>query len=109
MAKTHCFIHFYDEKVGEFMYKCEGIPKMPPNSENINWSCKSDSKIEKSFKVSYSNTVRDRAISNLLMLGYAPKNTELAQKGNNLSKNSSFYNSEKDAYILPKRPLEYFV
>ena len=108
LFETGCYLHFYDEKVGEFLYKVEGIPKLPIQTETLNWVCKSEGLLEKSIKIFHNNPVRDRAIHNVMLLGNSPKIAD-THKGVYLMKNSSFYNSEKDAFILPKKPLAYSV
>lgn len=108
MCETGCLIHFYDEKVGEFLYKLEGIPKMPVPTETINWMCKTDVHFEKSIKIFHNNPVRDRAVHSTIALGYSLKNTDNPKSGF-LLKNSSFHNTEKDAFALPKKPLNYSV
>jgi hypothetical protein len=108
MDETICFIHFYDEKVGEFLYKVEGSPKLPIATETVNWMCKSDINFEKSIKIFHNNPVRDRSVHSLLLLANFSKNEGL-QKSSFFVKNSTYHNSEKDAYALPKKPLTYSV
>lgn len=108
MYETGCLLHFYDEKVGEFLYKIEGTPKSPAPTETLNWMCKTEVSYEKSIKIFHNNPVRDRAVNGVIVLGNIQKNTD-HQKGGFLIKNSSFHNSEKDAFLLPKKSLTYSV
>jgi hypothetical protein len=104
MARYECIIRFIDEEVGEFMYQVNGMGLLPSVIESVQWGCKNNIVIEKPFRISTANLLRDRAIYFLLQnVGKGLLKTKFKDA---LSFNTSMLNE----YLQPSRiPLKFDV
>jgi hypothetical protein len=104
-----CSIVFHDPEVGEFMINVIGTGLIPAPVEQTNFIGTSGIPIEKIIRLSFSNSLRERAIHAYVNMNYSAGNNSGSKfrSGSGRDKSKSF--GEKSSYQLPQLNLNYQV
>ncbi|KAI8929614.1 hypothetical protein BC831DRAFT_443384 [Entophlyctis helioformis] len=122
-GQHECILYFYDDQVGEFMYKIDGKATIPQAIDKFVWTCQSSSSLDKPLRIMPTNPHRDKAIHASLSssafqrattAGANPSSNAAANATNSNKKSkdlklSSISAMEREAYQLPRKPLRYKV
>ncbi|KAJ3300030.1 Cilia- and flagella-associated protein 47 [Borealophlyctis nickersoniae] len=108
LGSHECILHFSDESVGEFTYHIDGRATVPHPTENLLWTTKSSTALEKGVRITPVNPARDRALYAALQSASVGK-MHGGLKSKAKAKSGLEQTLDKDALQLPKRPLKYKV
>ena len=101
-----CLIAFYDEEVGELLYKIEGKVLSPEPNESLNWLARTGLPFEKNVRIGFQNTIRSQALNAYLTLNLSSK-LGSGFSAKSFRERNTILNLEKEKFELPKKSLRY--